>query len=91
VFIPTSRRKAIEGEVSKLVGEIFDDRARQKEGRIIAGPLLADPVPLGREIPPTPAVAAVIGFLKGKSALASARRVQEKDRNCVGEHLWARG
>jgi putative transposase len=33
----------------------------------------------------------VIGFLKGKSALAVARRVQEKDRNFTGEHFWARG
>ena len=43
------------------------------------------------EIPPKHAVASVIGFLKGKSALALVRRVQEKDRNFVGEHFWARG
>jgi putative transposase len=29
--------------------------------------------------------------LKGKSALAIARRVQEKERNFTGEHFWARG
>jgi putative transposase len=46
---------------------------------------------MGLEIPPKPAVASVIGFLKGKRALASARRVHEKDRNFVGEHCWARG
>jgi len=91
VFIPKYRRKAIYGEVRKLLGEIFHDLARQKECRIIEGHLLADHVHMCLEIPPKHAVASVIGFLKGKSALASARRVQEKDRNFVGEHFWARG
>jgi putative transposase len=91
VFIPKYRRKAIYGEVRKLLGEIFHDLARQKECRIIEGHLLADHVPMCLEIPPKHAVASVIGFLKGKSALAIARRVQEKDRNFVGEHFWARG
>ena len=91
VFIPKYRRKAIYGEVRQRLGEIFHDLARQKEWRLIAGHLLADHVHLGLEIPPKHAVASVIGFLKGKRALASARRVQEKDRNFVGEHFWARG
>ncbi len=91
VFIPKYRRKAIYGEVRKLLGEIFHDLARQKECRIIEGHLLADHVHMCLEIPPKHAVASVIGFLKGKSALAIARRVQEKDRNFVGEHFWARG
>jgi putative transposase len=43
------------------------------------------------EIPPKPAVASVIGVLKGKRALAIARRVQEQERNFTGEHFWARG
>jgi len=53
--------------------------------------LLPAPVPIGREIPPKYAVAAVLGFLKGKSALGIARRVQEKERNFTGAHFWARG
>ena len=53
--------------------------------------MLADHVHMCIEIPPKHAVASVIGFLKGKSALASARRVQEKERNLTGEHFWARG
>ena len=91
VFIPKSRRKAIYGEVRQMLGEIFHDLARQKECRIIEGHLLADHVQMCLEIPPKHAVASVIGFLKGKSALAIARRAQEKDRNFVGEHFWARG
>jgi putative transposase len=91
VFIPKYRCKAIYGEVRQLLGEIFHARARQKECRIIEGHLLADHVPMCIEIPPKHAVASGIGFLKGKSALAIARRAQEKDRNFVGEHFWARG
>ena len=90
-FIPKSRRKAIYGEVRQMLGEILHDLARQKECRIIEGHLLADHVHMCIEIPPKHAVASVIGFLKGKSALALARRVQEKERNFVGDHFWARG
>jgi putative transposase len=91
VFIPKYRRKAIYGELRKMLGEIFHDLARQKECRSIEGHLQPDHVPMCLEIPPKHAVASVIGFLKGKSALAIARRVQEKERNFTGEHFWARG
>lgn len=36
------------------------------------------------------AVALVIGFMKGKSAVAIAR-LQSKERNFAGENFWARG
>lgn len=41
-------------------------------------------------IPPTHSVASVIGFLKGKRAIAIAR-MQGKERNFNGEHFRARG
>ena len=41
-------------------------------------------------IPPKQAVASVIGFIKGKSAIAIAR-MGGKERNFAGEHFWARG
>ena len=37
------------------------------------------------------AVASVIGFLKGKSAIAIARQLSGRERNFTGEHFWARG
>ena len=40
--------------------------------------------------PPKHPVASVIGFLKGKSAIAIAR-LNGKERNFTGEHFWARG
>ena len=41
-------------------------------------------------IAPKYPVASVIGFLKGKSAIAMAR-LCGKERNFTGEHFWARG
>jgi putative transposase len=40
--------------------------------------------------PPKHPVASVIGFLKGKSAIAMAR-LGGKERKFTGEHFWARG
>ena len=42
-------------------------------------------------IPPKHPVASVIGFLKGKSAIAVARQFSGKERNFMGAHLWAPG
>jgi putative transposase len=42
-------------------------------------------------IPPKYAVSEVIGYLKGKSAIAVARQYGGKNRNFNGEKLWARG
>jgi putative transposase len=52
--------------------------------------LMPDPVHMCIAIPPKHPVASVIGFLKGKSAIAIAR-LCGKERNFTGEHLWARG
>jgi len=41
-------------------------------------------------IPPKNPVASVIGFLKGKSAIAVAR-LSGKEQNLTSEHFWARG
>jgi putative transposase len=64
--------------------------ARQKECRIIEGHLLPDHVPMCIAIPPKHPGAPVIGFLKGKSAIAIAR-LCAKERDFPGEHFWARG
>jgi putative transposase len=52
---------------------------------------VSDPVHRCIKIPPKHAVASVIGFLKGKSALAIAPQLSGKVRNLTGEHFWARG
>ena len=47
-------------------------------------------VPMCIAIPPKYSVASVIGFLKGKSAIAVAR-LCGREQNFTGEHRWARG
>ena len=91
VFVPKRRRKVLYGNIRKELGPIFHALARQKECRIIEGHLVADHVHMVIEIPPKYAVASIIGFLKGKSAIAIARQFSGKERNYTGEHFWARG
>ena len=42
-------------------------------------------------IPPKYSVSEVVGYIKGKSAIAVARQFGGKQRNYNGEKLWARG
>ena len=79
------------GEIRKFLGPIFHELARQKECRIVEGHLMPDHVHMCIEIPPKYAVASIIGFLKGKSAIAIARQFKGKQRNFSGESFWARG
>ena len=91
VFIPKKRRKVLFGNIRKELGGVFHELARQKECMILEGHAMSDHVHMLIEIPPKYAVAQVIGFLKGKSAIAIARRFRGKERNYTGEHFWARG
>jgi putative transposase len=90
VFIPKRRRKVLFGRVRRQLGEIFPALARQKEWQIIEGHLKLDHVHRCIVIPPKHSVASVIGFLKGKGAMAVAR-LGGREQNFTGEHLWARG
>ena len=84
VFVPKYRRKVMFGEIRKFLGPIFHELARQKECRILEGHLMLDHVHMCIEIPPKYSVASVIGFIKGKSAMAIARQFKGKQRNFVG-------
>jgi putative transposase len=42
-------------------------------------------------IPSKYAVANVVGYIKGRSAMHVARRFGARKRNFVGQHFWARG
>ena len=69
---------------------MLHELARQKECRIEEGHLLADHVHVLMSIPPKYAVAQVVGFVKGKSAIHIARHFGRR-RNFTGQHFWARG
>jgi putative transposase len=91
VFISKRRSKAVFGNIRRHLGAIFHELARQKECTIIEGHLMPDHVHMCISIPPKYAVASVIGFIKGKSAIAIARQFGGRERNFTGEHFWARG
>ncbi len=91
VFIPKSRRKVLYGQLRQYLGEVFRELARQKESRVEEGHLQADHVHILLSIPPKYAVAQVVGYLKGKSAIHIARTYGGRQQNFVGEHFWARG
>ncbi|MEY4066525.1 MAG: hypothetical protein RIR26_2733 [Pseudomonadota bacterium] len=91
VFIPKYRKKAIYGELRRELGAIFHDLARQHECQIVEGHLMKDHVHMLISIPPKYAVSEVVGFLKGKSAIAIARNFMARKRNFQGQHFWARG
>ena len=91
VFIPKKRKKVIYGDLRKYLGEIFHELAKQKGIEILEGHLMGDHVHICLSIPPKFAVSNVVGFLKGKSAIAIARKFRGKQRNFAGENFWARG
>jgi len=91
VFVPKRRRKALFGGIRQKLGRIFHELARQKECQIVEGHVMPDHVHMCVQIPPKFAVASIIGFLKGKSAIVIAREFVGKERNFTGEHFWARG
>jgi putative transposase len=91
VFVPTRRRKQRFGHRRQARGPILHALARQKEGWSLAGHLRPDHVHICIEIPPKHAVASVLGYRKGKSAIAIARQCAGKDRTFAGAHFWARG
>ena len=91
VWIPKGRRKVLYGQLRRELGEVFHELARQKECRIEEGHMLSDHVHVLMSIPPKHAVAQVVGFLKGKSAIHIARVFSGRRRNFVGQQFWARG
>jgi len=78
-------------ELRRHLGEVFRQLAMQKERQIEKGHLMPDHVHMMISIPQKYAVAQVVGFIKGKSAIHLARVYGEKKRNFVGLHFWARG
>jgi putative transposase len=91
VFIPKYRRKVLFGKLRGQIGEVFHTLARQKDCKILEGSTQPDHVHMLIAIPPKHAVAQIVGYIKGKSAIHIARTYFDQKRNYVGHHFWARG
>ena len=91
IYLEGNRKKSIYGWVRKELGPIIRDLAQQKESVVEEGHLMADHVHMLLSIPPKYSVSGVVGFIKGKSAIAIARRFMDRAKNFVGQNFWARG
>ena len=91
VWIPKCRKKALYGELRRHLGEVLRDLASRKESPVLEGHLRVDHVHMLVAIPPKYAVSAVVGYIKGKSAIYIARNFVERKRTFTGQHFWARG
>src|SRR4029450_11628228 len=91
VFIPKYRKKSIYGWVRKELGPIIRDLAQQKESVVEEGHLMADHVHMLLSIPPKYSVSGVVGFIKGKSAIAIARNFIGSSEELCGAELLGEG
>ena len=91
VWIPKYRKKALYGQIRQYLGETFHNLAKQKECIIEEGHLMSDHVHILISIPPKYSVSQVVGFIKGKSAIAIARNYLGRKKNFTGQSFWARG
>lgn len=91
VFVPKCRKKALYGKIREFLIPKFRELASQKDCEIIKGNMVQDHVHILISIPPKYAVAEIIGYIKGKSAISIARQFGGRKRNFNGEQFWARG
>ncbi len=91
VWIPKFRRKVLYGQLRRHLGGLLRELARQKECAVEEGHLRADHVHMLLSVPPKYAVAQVVGYIKGKSAIHIARSYLGRRQNFTGQQFWARG
>ncbi len=91
VWIPKYRKKSLYRDLRRYIGPVFKELASQRECKIEEGHLMSDHVHILISIPPKYSVAQVFGFIKGKSAISTARTYMGRKRNFAGQHFWARG
>jgi putative transposase len=89
VFVPKYRKKVLYGKIRKFLGPVFYELAGQRRSKILEGHRVQDPVHLLIQIPPKNAVSDVIGYLKGKIAIAEVRQFSGR-KNFNGESFCNR-
>lgn len=91
VWIPKCRQKVLYGRLRQHLGELLKDLAKQQGCQILEGHLRPDHIHILISIPPKVSVSKVIGYIKGKSAIAIARTYVGRRKNFAGQSFWARG
>src|SRR3546814_73205 len=85
VFIPKCRKKELYGKIRKFLGPLFHELAGQRGSKITEGHMVQDHVHMLIKIPPKHSVSEVIGYIKGKSAIAVARQYGGRKRLMVSD------
>ena len=70
---------------------MFRTLTERRECQVEEGHVASDHVHMLLSVPPKYSVAAIVGFIKGKSAIHIARTYMGVRRNFVGQHFWVRG
>lgn len=91
VFSPKFRKKILYGKIREFLKSVLHELAKQKGCQIVSGNLAGDHIHMLISIAPKYKVSEIVGYLKGKSAIAIARKFGGKQRNFNGERFWARG
>ena len=91
VFVPKYRKKVLYGKIRQYLGPVFHELARQRGCEILEGHMVQDHVHMLIKIPPKYAIAEIVGYIKGKSAISVARQFSGRERNFNGEKFWVRG
>lgn len=91
VFIPKNRKKVLYEKIRKFLGPVIRELALQRGSKVLQGSMIQDHVHTMISIPAIHSVVEVIGYIKGKSAIAVARQFSGRTQNFNGERFWARG
>lgn len=91
VFTPKYRRKVIDNQYRRDLGEILRQLCRYKGVEIIEGHLMRDHVHMLVMIPPKISVSSFMGYLKGKSALMMFDRHANLKYKYGNRHFWSEG
>lgn len=91
VFIPKQRKKLLFGKLRKHIGEVVARSGRIREGKCDSGKSFdAGYIHMCISILLKYSVSHVVGFIKGKSAIAIARQL-DRGRNFTEENFWTLG
>src|SRR5262247_4860201 len=84
VFSPKGRKKALYGKIRSFLGPVLRELAEQRGSPIVEGHRVQAHVHRLIRIPPKYAVAEVIGYSKGKSAIAGRDSVVDDKETSTG-------
>jgi putative transposase len=91
VFTPKYRRKIIYGKIRVDIKDIIKDLCKWKGIEILEGHMMPDHIHLLLSIPPKYSISAIMGYIKGKSAMMIFDRHSNLKYKFGNRKFWAEG